>query len=95
MLSEDAYPHLARIRTLEALSKQDSHGAWQWRLERAQSYVADYAAKHGPPAESLTIKEIEQGARSPLDAFLGIDRFQPGRGGTFGGPAPASAPPAK
>jgi hypothetical protein len=83
-LSREAYSHRAHIRALEMLSEMDGHDLWGGMLERAQSDVADYATKHGAPADNLTMKEIEDGARSPLNAFLGLDGVRTGRRGLFG-----------
>ncbi len=89
-LSDQAYSYRAHVRTLEALTREYGGDMWRWRLERAQSDVADYATKHGTPDDSLTMKQIEDGAGEPLNAFLGLDRIQATRGGLSGLLSPPS-----
>ena len=70
-LSRDGYPHAAHIRTLEALRTIATHPVWASTLDRAKMYVADYEAKWGePPAPHLSMKEVEEKARSDLETLL-------------------------
>ena len=84
MKSEGAYPYAIHVRALRELCELDSHITWQWHLERAEGFIADYTAKHGDPANDLTMADVETGAKEPLNALLGIDLRPPRRGGMFG-----------
>ena len=75
-LSRDNYSWKQRIRVLEALSEVDSHPVWSNFLESAKSDVADYEAKKGePPADALTMKQVEDGARN---AMMTLGQFASG-----------------
>lgn len=87
MKSEKAFPVSAYLRTVEELCELDPHGRWQSLLDHATGAINDYSVKHGEPATHLTFNEIEEGARTPLNALLGVG--QP-RGGLFGLASPRS-----
>lgn len=66
-LSRENYSWKQHIRALEGLTEVDSHPVWTDILHRAESDVADYEAKKGePPADALTMKEVEDGARNAM-----------------------------
>lgn len=71
--SEKNYPHGAYFRTIEELAAIDPDGMWACYLERAEGTLSDYKAKHGEPDPDLTLSQIEEGARTPLNALLGLD----------------------
>jgi hypothetical protein len=81
MKSEKSFPFAAYVRTVKELCDLDPDGRWQWYLERADGALNDYSAKYGQPASDATFHEIDEGARTPLNALLGLDRQ---RGGLFG-----------
>ncbi|WP_324740129.1 hypothetical protein U8326_10140 [Tsuneonella sp. CC-YZS046] len=89
-LSRDSLPHAQHIRALEELAQLNaSAGIWQEALELAQSDIADYQAKTGgPPQASLSMKEIQSGARN---ALLAAVRPLNRQGGLFGFLPPLSA----
>lgn len=66
-MSRESYSWKHHIRALEGLTEADSHPVWTDILHRAESDVADYEAKKGePPADALTMKEVEDGARNAM-----------------------------
>lgn len=82
--SRDAYPYASHIRTLEALAELDCHPVWEMVMESKKRDLDNYTAEHGEPPDSLTMKEIEAGARTPLENFLGTPLLPPPPGGMFG-----------
>lgn len=81
MMSEKSFPFAAHVRTLTELHKIDPDGRWQGYLESAEGAFADYTAKFGQPSPDTTFHQIDEGARTPLNALLGLKHR---RGGLFG-----------
>ena len=67
-LSEISYPHAAHLNVLRALVRLGRHGAWADHLLNAQSALADFVAKYGPPAAHLTMREVEDAAANAIPA---------------------------
>jgi hypothetical protein len=71
VISQNEYPYSAHLRTLRALIAFDGTGShWEKSLELAEGSIADYTAKHGPPSDILTMKEVEHGAKNSLTDML-------------------------
>ena len=67
IIGRDCYPHGGYLRTLRALiAALPTWDAWRSILSRAESSLADYAQKLGPVPESMTMKEVEEGAMKAL-----------------------------
>lgn len=71
MIGEDEYPYAAYLSVLKMLAMEMPDMHWGDKLLRSEGYVNDYTAKHGAPADQLTMKEIEEGARSLLGLLAG------------------------
>ena len=67
-LSRDGYPYGSHLRALDELSRFDGHSVWRTIADRLRANVADYSAKWGEPADELTVKQIEEGAREALSS---------------------------
>lgn len=77
-MTREKYSWKQHTRSLKDLSEADSHSVWSDLLHRAMSDVADYTLKKGgPPADSLTMKQVEEGARN---AMLSLSKFASGDG---------------
>ena len=80
-MSRDSGPYGAHIRALEALVMLDSGSAWSDMLEHHRRDIDRYRENKGSLSDSLTMREIEEGARYAPAAFGGLDLGPGGLGG--------------
>lgn len=80
-MSRETFPYKRHIAAIVALRDLEPQGHWGLSLELAEGRIADFERVNGPPADELTMVEIEKGS-SPmsLGAFV-----SPPRRGIFGG----------
>lgn len=66
-MTRENYSWKQHVRSLKDLSEVDSHPVWSDGVRRAMSDVSDYTVKKGePPADTLTMKQVEDGARNAM-----------------------------
>ncbi|MCJ8158547.1 hypothetical protein [Sphingomonas sp. LaA6.9] len=65
-LARDEYPYKQHLRALEAVATESDHEIWTLVIDRANGTLASYTRKHGEPDDSITMKQIEEGARNAL-----------------------------
>lgn len=83
MIGKEEYSYLAYLSVLKRLAEEMPDGHWEKRLKHSEEQVGDYIVKHGHPADSLTMKDIEEGAQSPVVSALLAGNPAP-LGGLFG-----------